>query len=60
MKLAISGASGKTGFRIAEEAKKSGFDIRLLIRQSSKLPSKIASSEQQIISLSNIKAAALS
>ncbi len=53
MKLAISGASGKTGFRIAEEAKKSGLDIRLLTRQTSKLPSSIASCEQQIISLSN-------
>ena len=53
MKLAISGASGKTGFRIAEEAKNSGFDIRLLIRQTSKLPSSIASCEQKTISLSD-------
>ena len=53
MKIAISGASGKTGFRIAEEAAKSGFKIRLLVRQNSKLPNSISTEDQAIISLSN-------
>ncbi len=53
MKIAISGASGKTGFRIAEEAVKSGFEIRLLVRQKSKLPNSISAEDQAIISLSN-------
>ena len=53
MKIAISGASGKTGFRIAEEAVKSGFEIRLLVRQNSKLPKSISAEDQAIISLSN-------
>mgnify|MGYP003956616347 CR=1 FL=1 len=53
MKIAISGASGKTGFRIAEEAVKSGFEIRLLVRQNSKLPNSISAEDQAIISLSN-------
>ena len=53
MKIAISGASGKTGFRIAEEAVRSGFEIRLLVRQNSKLPNSISAEDQAIISLSN-------
>ncbi|MFL0729692.1 MAG: NAD(P)H-binding protein, partial [Prochlorococcus sp.] len=38
MKLVISGASGKTGYRIAEEAVKAGHKVRLLVRSNSKLP----------------------
>ena len=55
MKVAISGASGKTGYRIAEEALNSGFKTRLLVRQESKLPVSIDSEDKAIISLSNDK-----
>jgi len=35
MNIAISGASGKTGFRIAEEAVKKGLKVRQIIRKNS-------------------------
>jgi len=37
MKIAITGASGKTGYRIVEEAIKKGFKIRQIIRKNSKI-----------------------
>ena len=37
MKIAITGASGKTGYRIAEEAVKKGLKIRQIIRNNSKV-----------------------
>ena len=55
MKIAISGASGKTGFRIAEEALAAGYEVRLLIRKNSVLPKSLISEEQTIISLSDEK-----
>ena len=55
MKIAISGASGKTGFRIAEEALAAGYKVRLLIRKNSELPKSLISEEQTIISLSDEK-----
>ncbi|MXX09476.1 MAG: SDR family oxidoreductase [Synechococcus sp. SB0673_bin_10] len=40
--VAISGASGRTGFRIAEEALARGGAVRLLVRPTSKLPPSLA------------------
>ena len=37
MKIAISGASGKTGYRITEEALKKGYKVRQIIRKNSKV-----------------------
>jgi len=37
MKIAITGASGKTGFRISEEAVKKGYKVRQIIRKNSKV-----------------------
>ncbi len=53
MKIAISGASGKTGYRVAEEALEKGYDVRLLIRSNSKLPENLCDCEQYIISLTD-------
>ena len=40
--VAISGASGRTGFRIAEEAMAHAQAVRLLVRSTSKLPPSVA------------------
>ena len=53
MKLAISGASGKTGYRIAEEALKKGIRPKLLIRNNSVLPDSLANEESITVSLNN-------
>jgi len=53
MKISISGGSGKTGFRIAEEAISSGFKPRILIRKQSIIPESINSSDKRIVDLSN-------
>ncbi len=53
MKIAISGASGKTGFRLAEEAKRKGHQVVLLTRKNSKIPDSINSIENQVITLNN-------
>ena len=37
MKIAITGASGKTGYRISEEAIKKGYKVRQIIRKNSKV-----------------------
>ena len=37
MKIAITGASGKTGYRISEEAVKKGYKVRQIIRKNSKI-----------------------
>ena len=34
MKIAITGASGKTGYRISEEAVKKGYKVRQIIRKT--------------------------
>jgi len=52
-KIAISGASGKTGFRVAEEALKAKFNVRLLIRNDSQLPTSLEACEKKVISLSD-------
>ncbi len=51
MKLAISGASGKTGYRVAEEALASGIQVRLLVREASELPTSLKGCEKRIIDL---------
>lgn len=40
--VAISGASGRTGFRVAEEALARGRAVRLLVRSASRLPPSLA------------------
>ena len=37
MKIAITGASGKTGYRISQEAVKKGYKVRQIIRKNSKI-----------------------
>lgn len=55
MKIAISGASGKTGYRIAEEALNEGHKLNLIIRKGSKLPDSLDSCSSYNISLFNSK-----
>ena len=49
--IAISGASGKTGFRIAEELMAYGDHPRLLMRSSSVIPNTLMNAEQVRLSL---------
>ena len=51
MKLVISGASGKTGFRAAEEAIKKGHKVHLLLRKNSIIPKSLEKCDKSIISL---------
>ena len=53
MKLAITGASGKTGYRVAEEAISSGYQVRLIIRSQSKIPDSIKGCETYVLSDTN-------
>ncbi len=53
MKLAITGASGKTGFRVAEEAISAGYEVRLIIRAQSEIPDSIKSCERYLLSDTN-------
>lgn len=46
MTLAITGASGKTGWRIADEALKRGQRVRAIVRPGSLLPPELESREQ--------------
>ena len=55
MKIAISGASGKTGFRIVEEALISGYKIKQIVRKNSKIPTSLISKETSRLSLDNKK-----
>ena len=45
MKIAITGASGKTGYRITEEAVKKGYKVRQIIRKNSKVAEDLKSIE---------------
>ena len=45
MKIAITGASGKTGYRISEEAVKKGYKVRQIIRKNSKVSEGLKSLE---------------
>ena len=49
--IAVSGASGKTGFRIAEEVLAAGDQARLLLRAQSQIPSSLEACEQHRLSL---------
>ncbi len=53
MKLVITGASGKTGYRAAEEALKSGHKVHLLIRKNSVLPTTLKKCTKTIVDLGN-------
>ena len=53
MKLAITGASGKTGFRVAEEAISSGYEVRLIVRSKSEIPESIKGCERYVLSDTN-------
>ena len=53
MKIAITGASGKTGYRIVEEAVKKGFKIKQIARKDSKLIEDSKNIETLRISLNN-------
>tara|TARA_Y100001970_G_scaffold50655_2_gene64100 strand:- start:7505 stop:8164 length:660 start_codon:yes stop_codon:yes gene_type:complete len=55
MRIAISGASGKTGYRIVEECKKSGFEVKQLLRKNSLSKQSKDVSEIVRISLSDAK-----
>ena len=53
MKVAISGASGKTGFRIVEEALKKGFKAKQLIRENSVISDNLKMVETSKLSFNN-------
>ena len=50
MKLAITGASGKTGYRVAEEAISAGYDVRLIVRSQSDIPDTLKGCERYLLS----------
>ena len=54
--VAISGASGKTGFRVAEEVLARGDKARLLLRPSSVLPDSLTGVDQRRLALSDAEA----
>ena len=43
--LAVSGASGKTGWRVVDEALKRGQSVRAIVRPGSVLPPALAQAE---------------
>ena len=45
--LAVSGASGKTGWRVVDEALKRGQSVRAIVRPASVLPPALAQAEQE-------------
>ena len=49
--IAVSGASGKTGFRVAEEVLAAGDQARLLLRPESRIPPTLEDCEQHRLSL---------
>ena len=53
MKLAITGASGKTGYRVAEEAISAGYQVRVIVRPQSKIPETIEGCERYVLSNMN-------
>ena len=50
-RVAVTGASGKTGYRVAEEVLNEGLEPRLLLRPGSVLPDQLSSCDQQRLSL---------
>ena len=55
MKIAITGASGKTGYRITEEAVKKGYKVRQIIRKNSKVSDGLEAFETIRVALNNKK-----
>ena len=53
MKIAISGASGKTGYRITEEALKKGIKVKQIVRKNSKVREDLKNIETFRVSLNN-------
>ena len=53
MKIAITGASGKTGFRIVEEAIKSGYEVKQIVRKNSVISKGLEINEIVKLSLDN-------
>ena len=53
MKIAITGASGKTGYRITEEAVKKGIKVNQIVRKNSKVTENLKNTEIIRISLDN-------
>ena len=51
MKIAITGASGKTGYRIAEEAVKKGIKVKQIFRENSKVTVDLKNTESLRVSL---------
>ena len=51
--VAVSGASGRTGFRVAEEVVRSGGQARLLLRPASTLPESLEACEQHRLDLTD-------
>ena len=45
--VAVTGASGKTGWRVVDEALKRGLAVRAIVRPGSVLPAALAEAEQQ-------------
>ena len=45
--IAVSGASGKTGWRVVDEALQRGLVVRAIVRPNSVLPKRLAEAEQQ-------------
>jgi len=53
LKIGFTGASGKTGYRISEEAVKKGYKVRQIIRKNSKVSEGLKSLETIRVSLDN-------
>ena len=53
MKIAITGASGKTGYRIVEEAVKKRIKVKQIVRQNSKVAENLINIETVRVSLDN-------
>ena len=53
MKIAITGASGKTGYRITEEAVNKGIKVKQIVRKNSKVTKNLKNTETFRISLDN-------
>ena len=51
MKIAITGASGKTGYRIVEEALQNGYKVKQIVRDNSKIPENLKDIEYCRLSL---------
>ena len=56
MKIAITGASGKTGYRITEEALKKGIKVKQIVRKNSKVINNSKNTETLRFSLDNKEA----